>query len=748
MDSEHIETGFEGATTVRASAPTNDEIEQKVQELLFAGKGATRIGRFLILEHIGDGGMGRVYAAYDDQLDRKIAIKIVLDDPLLDDDIRLRLRREAQALARLSHPNVVAVYAVGETNAQQLFLAMEFIQGVSLDRWLDTRPDWRQVLDAFVQVGRGLAAAHRSGLVHRDLKPSNMMRSEDGVVKVLDFGLARIDEGNRGAPRPKPSPGVPTNPGDTLTRPGTIMGTPAYMSPEQHRGEVAGKASDQYSFCVSLLEALTGTRPSVAQSPDDLREAIRRRAITIPAVPKTVRDAVLRGLENDPADRWPSMDDLLAALPLRQVHRRRWPWALAGMGGLLAGAIAASHVWPTTPDSCTGAQQHLAGIWDDTRSEQVRAAMLGSGKAFAGDAWTRSRNTLDAYAEAWATMHTEACTTTLRNEQSPQMLELRTACLDRAVEDLGMVVDLLAQPDEGEVVRRAHEVTAGLRPLAQCADLEALPSAPAPPAPGERAAVEQARRAVTRARHLRRAGRPESGRDAIDRARRTLESTDYPLAMMELDLEDAAVLGALGEFEASEVVLTRAMGLATELERPIEMAVAARRLMHLLGVDQHRRSEALHYWPLVEGGFDGQPRQLARARRVLALILRGEGQPATAEQELRTALAVLERQDALESLLVADLRASLAATLVDLRRHSDAEVQIRAAASLRERLLGPHHPQVAESRAAVAGLLRTQGKDDEAEAESTAALTILAEALGATHPEVVALSDRLAREAE
>ncbi|MEX1361569.1 MAG: serine/threonine-protein kinase, partial [Nannocystaceae bacterium] len=207
-------------------------IEAKVMHRLFTSNEAGHIGRFALLDEIGCGGMGTVYAAYDEQLDRKVAIKILRDDELPDDTDRLRFRREAQALARLSHPNVVTVHEVGESNGE-LFLAMEFIRGQSIADWLLTKPSWRAVLHAFIQAGRGLVAAHEAGLVHRDLKPHNLMRSHTGVVKVLDFGLARVASDDSAASF------------EVLTRPGVVVGTPAYMSPEQIQGRAVDASSDQ-----------------------------------------------------------------------------------------------------------------------------------------------------------------------------------------------------------------------------------------------------------------------------------------------------------------------------------------------------------------------------------------------------------------------------------------------------------------------------------------------------------------------
>ncbi|MCH9682750.1 MAG: serine/threonine protein kinase, partial [Deltaproteobacteria bacterium] len=200
-----------------------------------------------MLEQIGRGGMGVIYSAYDEQLDRKIAVKVLLDE-YQDEGVRARLLREAQALARLSHPNVITIHEVGEHEGE-LFLAMEFVHGHSLAEWSETKPGWREVLEVFVQAGRGLAAAHRANLVHRDFKPHNVMRASDGSVKVLDFGLAHAHDieltSADGATGASPLSSM-------LTVSGAVIGTPRYMAPEQHAGEVADGRADQYSYCVAL----------------------------------------------------------------------------------------------------------------------------------------------------------------------------------------------------------------------------------------------------------------------------------------------------------------------------------------------------------------------------------------------------------------------------------------------------------------------------------------------------------------
>ena len=336
--------------------PERPSPEQVPPHLFAAPPVAPRIARYTIIERIGRGGMGTVYAAYDKQLDRKVAVKVLPEDKLPDQEDRVRFLREAQALARLSHPHVVIVHEVGETYGE-LFLAMEFVQGRNLSQWLRADlPDWREVLKVFIQAGRGLAAVHEAGLVHRDLKPNNIMCRDDGVVKLLDFGLARVvdhavassnarDDALGSISASGSSWGSDRELPASLTRTGAVMGTPGYMSPEQFRGEVVDARSDQFSFCVTLYEALYGERPHPGRTMDALKRSILAGRIRPPPkdrpVPARLRVVLLRGLATDPTERWPSMEALLEQLSALVAPRALRRIAGVGLGlAVIAGLVA------------------------------------------------------------------------------------------------------------------------------------------------------------------------------------------------------------------------------------------------------------------------------------------------------------------------------------------------------------------------------------------------------------------------
>ncbi|HEY8210865.1 MAG TPA: serine/threonine-protein kinase, partial [Myxococcaceae bacterium] len=299
------------------------------------------LGRFVVLARQGSGGMGVVYAAYDPELDRKVALKILRSDydRSLTAELRTRLLREAQAMARLSHPNVIPVYDVGTVGAQ-VFLAMEFVEGSTLTRHQRAIPrdrsQWRAVVSLYLQAGHGLAAAHAAGLIHRDFKPDNVLVSRDGKqVRVVDFGLARpeamgaepdLSDELPSPPRPSERPSEGRQPGSKpvletpLTQAGMLVGTPAYMSPEQLSGRAVDARTDQFSFCVALWEALHGERPFKGTNAKEIAQAIQGGKPTGPPgakVPAHLRRLLLRGLAGDPDRRYPGMEALLGERPFK-----------------------------------------------------------------------------------------------------------------------------------------------------------------------------------------------------------------------------------------------------------------------------------------------------------------------------------------------------------------------------------------------------------------------------------------------
>ena len=320
-----------------AGAPGDDAA---LAETVGSGRGAGNagepasprtIGRYQVTGRLGAGGMGEVLRAHDGELDRDVAIKLVRGDQR-SLEATARLTREARAMARLAHPSVVTVFEVG-TVGEDVFVAMELVDGVTLTRWLAEAPRrWPETLAMCCQAGAGLAAAHRSGLVHRDFKPDNVLVDREGRARVTDFGLAALAAGGDGDDGVRLAHGSPS-----LTRAGAVMGTPFYMSPEQHGGKATDARSDQFSFCVTLHEALFGERPFTGDSLDEIRTSVLEgapaEAATAGKVPAWLRATIRRGLARDPNQRFPSMDALLAELTRdRGAGRRRVAIVAAEIG--------------------------------------------------------------------------------------------------------------------------------------------------------------------------------------------------------------------------------------------------------------------------------------------------------------------------------------------------------------------------------------------------------------------------------
>ena len=314
-----------------------------------------RIDRYELGEVIGSGGMGVVWSARDTALDREVAIKVIRSSAR-PEPMQLRLLGEARAMARLSHPNVVTVHDIGTVEGS-LFVAMERVDGGTLRDWLSSVPQpWTEVVTKFIGAGRGLGEAHRSGLVHRDFKPDNVLMARGGVPRVSDFGLAlELNRAVEAVPV-GPDPAEPA-----VSQESHLVGTLAYMAPEQLLGEKLTGRSDQFGFCVALYEGLYGVRPFAPLVGEavipSLLSVIREGRMTAPLassdVPKRVRAAVLRGLSFDGGKRWSSMDALVAEL--ERCMRRRWRLLSASLVGVVVWALVA-----------------LAGYWNAASPEGSR----------------------------------------------------------------------------------------------------------------------------------------------------------------------------------------------------------------------------------------------------------------------------------------------------------------------------------------------------------------------------------------
>ena len=374
--------------------------------------------------------MGIVYVARDPELKRDVALKLLGGAEGSDAEVhRTRLLREAQAMAQIAHPNVVAVYDAGAWEGE-VFIAMELATGGTLREWTKQKHSSSEIIATYVAAGRGLAAAHAAGIVHRDFKPDNVLIGADGRVRVTDFGLAQSQQH-----LPIPLSAAPqVDPAMNIVVSSSLAGTPAYMAPELFDSKAADAASDQFAFSVAMWEALYKRRPHIGSDETARVEAVKAGKITDPprghGVPRRVELALRRGLAPDPSRRWPSMDALLDTLAPKP---RRALWSAAAV---LVAVVALGGFWlhnaRTSRDPCAGTEAVLAGAWNPAKQATLASAFAATKVPYASEASRTAAGLLDAYANKWITMRRESCIAThVRHEQSEDVLALRATCLDR-----------------------------------------------------------------------------------------------------------------------------------------------------------------------------------------------------------------------------------------------------------------------------------------------------------------------------
>jgi tetratricopeptide (TPR) repeat protein len=715
------------------------------------------MGRYIVLNQIGAGGMGEVYAAYDPELDRKLAIKLlrsVASSSSRGTEGRARLLREAQAMARLSHPNVVAVHDVG-TFGEQVFVAMEFVEGSTLRAWVQEQPrKWREVLQVFLRAGRGLAAAHAAGLVHRDFKPDNVLLGKDGRVRVADFGLARPAT-PAAASEAKPPPSAAPAEGvistaalsidAPLTRTGAVLGTPAYMSPEQHRGEATDARTDQFSFCVALYEALYEERPFGGDTAGEVAREVTAGRVRDPprdsGVPVWVRRVLVRGLAPKPEDRYPSMDALLAELSKDPRAARRRALTLAA-AVIIAGGVVTAY-FQLRADSaapCRGAERKLAGVWDDKRRQEGRTAFMATRKPYAESAWSAVSRALERYTQSFVAMHTDACeATAVRGEQSQDVLDLRMECLDERLKQVRAVTNLFMHAD-AQVVERSGAAVRALVPLQVCADLAALQTRVKPPRDAAiRAKVEGLKTELEEAKALKDAGKYRQGLEIAKRTAAAALGLEYrPIRAEALllrgELEDAA-----GEFKVAEDTLQHALWEGEAGRHDKVAAAAAVRLVCLVGFKQaqYAKAEALteHASAAVER-YGKEKALVAELLSCQAAVQWAEGKQAEALRLATQSLALREELFGPEDVRVAVSLTTLGTMLASVARYDEALAHHQRAVAINEKALGSRHPTIATSLHHLGSVLLAQARHAEARDALERALSIRTAALGQEHPAV------------
>jgi len=693
------------------------------------------VGRYALHERVGVGGMGVVYRAFDPELDRIVAVKLLLRDDgggsrSSRSGGQRRLLREAQAMARLTHPNVVTVHDVG-VHDDRVFVAMEFIEGETLTAWRKGAPAVDEILRVYQDAARGLQAAHDVGLVHRDFKPDNVMLTADGQIRVMDFGLAR----HTGATPPQSDAETTAA---TVAKLATVeatvtqgvAGTPAYMAPEQHAGLELTPKTDQFAFCVALYEALYGERPFSGDTVAALAfEVLDGRVAAAPRsrnvrVPAWLRAVILRGLSVDPASRWPSMRALAAALHRRS---RRGPWVVAAMATV---AVAA---WGTTavvaqPEPCADAAKHMTDVWNPASQETVRSGLAAHGGAWAQDTVVAVGEGLDAYARQWSETSRSLCSEAHEGTLSPRLLDLGMACLRQRSNAMAGLVESLADADPA-LAERAVSAVATLRPIAPCGDIHALVAEVDPPAQGAVAEeVDAIREQLAAAETLVHAGRLSDARESLDTLRLRAQAVDYPAVQVEVD----AVLGVAhvraGDTTRARALLEGAFWRASSLKHERVAAEIAVEMLGLVGVTEGD-FEAAQTW---ERQAATAVARTGNRTRVAAALHRESAEVALLRGDVDAALESLQQAEAVlgdllpttHPLRVA-ISQNIANVMVKQGRFDEAAAALEPILVATEQRLGPSHPMVATALSSLGAAEIKQGRYDVADGHLRRAAALL-----------------------
>lgn len=483
----------------------------RIANALFASERQVDIGRYRLLERAGWGGMGVVWSAWDPELERRVAIKLVRARVKT---AREQIQREGQALAKLSHPNVVSIFDVGVID-DQVYLVMEWVRGATLRELCRGDHSTREIVHVYRQVCAGLAAAHRAGVIHRDFKPENAIRGEDGRVRVLDFGLAV---------------------GEAVA--GSSAGTPRYMAPEQAAGLVVTAAADQYACCTALREALVGGR--------------------VGSIPRWLQAIVSRGTSQHPSDRFPTMEALAAALEDNPARRWRRRGAVSATAAGVALAFAIGRARSTEPPGarCDAAGQHISAIWNPNARQGVSDHLRSLG-AFGAHEAARLVGELTAYGSAWASARTEACLAYNRGQLPPVLYEQRLRCLGRSEAAFTAAIEVATEVQADKL----SSALIGARSLpspAGCAGEDVVAVAPPPQAVA--AKVTEIAAAVERARVLTLAASPRAV-GAANSAAQAAQATGYaPLLARSMMVQGWARMRA--DRDSAQELLDRAFHVA------------------------------------------------------------------------------------------------------------------------------------------------------------------------------------------
>ena len=776
------------ARDVEAAMPSTSlgaaHARQRVRSRLFGVEPEpVTVGRFVLLEKVGVGAMGVVYKAYDPKLDRRVALKLVRTRDA--DPNHERLIREARALAKLSHPNVVAVHEV-DTVRDGLFIAMEYIAGKTVGDWLaDDHLAIDDILAVFVAAGRGLAAAHDAGVIHRDFKPDNAIVGNDGRVRVVDFGLAHAAEmaapvTDESAAVATESAAATTDAPSRLTNTGRVVGTPRFMSPEQFAAAPTDHRSDQFSFAVALYEALYGESPFHGTTFAELARAVTSGEVrTAPAntgVSTRLRRVLLRGLAPRPDDRYPSMSHMLAEL--QPARKSRWGAVALGVAVLAAGgALVLAGGNDDTP-VCGAPEQVLATLWTAPQKSAVERAFIATGRPHAEATFHRTSALLDAYRADYAAMHRQNCEATrVRAVQSEHLFDLRAQCLEQRRLELVELVRSFSGDVEGRVVDRAVLFAHALPSISYCADTEALSATvPLPEAPQQRDRISALRARLAEVASHQRAGRFKQALALATPIAAEAQTTDYG----PVHAEALTILGKLqqqtGDVAACRTTLLEAAKVAAQAKDDRRVAIVLSELVYVTGWLESRYDKAFAIGEaanvaVVRAGDEPELRgqlasnlagtsraagdykkslaqvkaslaafrstdsdhpRIAFVRSNMGVLYRKLGQYAESQRQFDDALSLHERQFGAEHPATAGVLKNIGLLMEDLGAFAKAEQVHRRALAIEQATFGNEHYRVSDTAHNLGMALLAQGKYDQAEDYLQQALAMTIKAFGDT----------------
>ena len=695
-------------------------------------------GRYVVIEKVGAGGMGVVYAAYDPELDRRVALKVVKPGHGSRGSARARQRlvREAQAMAQLAHPNVVTIHDVGIAHGR-VYLTMEFIEGLTLARWAAEKPrPLRERLDVLIAAGAGLVAAHEKQLVHRDFKPENVMIGNDGRVRVTDFGLVAQHWSEDSESRLGSSSSLTVVRSD-LTQDGAMIGTPAYMAPEQFERGRTGPKSDQFSFCVTAWELLYGVRPFPGDTPMEIIRAVTEGGVTdeapLTGVPRYVRRALLRGLALDPDERWPYLEQPLEVLRRDPGRRRRRTFGIVGMSAIVVGSVAAVEVADAFEAAeCDAEAAAIADVYGPDRRRDLERAMLDTGAPFAGSTSERVLAFLDDYVQRWGSVARAACLG--RSKRTKQSSSAHALCLHERKVRLDATAEELAEPTTSQLAGALRLVHGLPRPEA-CDEPGRIEREFSDAASREDRTLDDA---LVRALVKLRAGDSERAASLASALATEARAADRDALALDADALHGSALSHLGQADDAEALLSRTLFGAGALGLD-ELGFRCAELLLRLETERDRY-EAAHRWDELAEMF--LRRLDARNERLTASLLAAEATLASAEgdfdrahERYTEALALREELSGPNAPEVVRVRRELGAVAV---RDGDVEAGARMledALAHSVEAYGEEHPEVARTRNKLASALTASGRYDEAYEQMHLASITFRSFYGEDHPQ-------------